>query len=151
MSATYSFMNVDATLTAPGVSIDLGYGSAVSGAGLEFTPNADKNSMVIGADGEGMHSLHADKSGTLTVRLLEVSPKNELLQKLYNAQSLSSSAWGANVISVRNRGNDLIAVFRGCAFKRQAARTFAADGQEAVEWAFDCIKVDVDQGAYPEI
>ncbi len=36
-----------------------------------------KNTMTIGADGEVMHSLHADKSGTVTVNLLKTSPTNK--------------------------------------------------------------------------
>lgn len=151
MSAVYSFLDVDATLTAAGASIDLGYGSAVAGTGIEVSLNNDRNAMTIGADGEGMHSLRADKSGTVTVRLLAISDRNELLQKLFNAQSLSSSTWGANVITIRNRGNNEITVCRGCAFKRQPTRSYATEGQEAVEWTFDCIKVDTETGSYTQI
>jgi hypothetical protein len=32
-----------------------------------------KNTMTVGADGEVMHSLHAGKSGTITVTLLKTS------------------------------------------------------------------------------
>ena len=150
MSATYSFLDVDATPTGAGASIDLGYGSAVAGAGIEIGLNQDRNSMVIGADGEGMHSLRADHSGTVVVRLLASSPKNAQLQALFNLQSLSSSAWGANVITIRNRGNNEITVCRGCAFKRQPQRNYAIDGQQAVEWSFDCIKVDTMTGEYSQ-
>lgn len=150
MSATYSFLDVDATLTGVGASIDLGYGSAVAGAGIEIALNQDRNNMVIGADGDGMHSLRADKSGTVTVRLLATSPKNSQLQSLFNLQSLSSTSWGANVITIRNRGNNEVTVCRGCAFKRQPQRSYAIDGQQAVEWVFDCIKVDTVTGEYSQ-
>lgn len=33
--------------------------------------------MTVGADGEVMHSLHAGKSGTITVTLLKTSPVNK--------------------------------------------------------------------------
>ena len=46
----------------------------------------------------GMHSLHADKSGTITVNLLKTSPTNAKLSVMYNAQSLSS-ATGATTSS----------------------------------------------------
>jgi hypothetical protein len=47
-----------------------------------------KNTMTIGADGEVMHSLHAGKSGTITV-IAENLPVNKNLL-MYNAQSRSS-------------------------------------------------------------
>lgn len=71
--STYSFMDVTATLTGPTGSIDLGYGSASSEEGIVVAMGGPKNTMTIGADGEVMHSLHADKSGTITVNLLKTS------------------------------------------------------------------------------
>jgi hypothetical protein len=75
--------------------------------------------MTIGADGEGMHSLHAGKSGTITVTLLKTSPVNKKLSLMYNAQSQSSSTWGNNVIVVRNKASGDIATARGVAFQKQ--------------------------------
>lgn len=49
--------------------------------------------MTVGADGEVMHSLHAGKSGTITVTLLKTSPVNKKLSLMYNAQSQSSATW----------------------------------------------------------
>ena len=45
-----------------------------------------KNTMTIGADGEVMHSLHADKSGTVTVNLLKDLADKQKLSLAYNAQ-----------------------------------------------------------------
>ncbi|WP_444546573.1 phage protein [Enterobacter asburiae] len=63
--ATYSFMDVTASLSGPTGEIDLGYGSASSEEGITVAMGGPKNTMTIGADGEVMHSLHADKSGTV--------------------------------------------------------------------------------------
>ena len=103
--ATYSFADVTATLAGPTGVIDLGFGSAVSKEGITVAMSNSRNTMTVGADGEVMHSLKADKSGTITVRLLNTSQANSLLQTAYDAQSLSSSAWGNNVIVIRNKGN----------------------------------------------
>lgn len=75
--ATYSFMDVTASLSGPTGEIDLGYGSASSEEGITVAMGGPKNTMTIGADGEVMHSLHADKSGTVTVNLLKTSPTNK--------------------------------------------------------------------------
>ena len=50
--------------------------------------------MTVGADGEVMHTLRADKSGTVTLTYLKTSPVNAQLQALYDAQSLDSRLWG---------------------------------------------------------
>ena len=101
--ATYSFMDVTASLSGPTGEIDLGYGSASSEEGITVAMGGPKNTMTIGADGEVMHSLHADKSGTVTVNLLKTSPTNKKLSLAYNAQSQSSGTWGNNVIVIRNK------------------------------------------------
>ncbi|MCY0677737.1 DUF3277 family protein, partial [Klebsiella pneumoniae] len=83
--------------------VELGYGSANAEEGITVTMTEAKNTMTIGADGEVMHSLHAGKSGTITVTLLKTSPVNKKLSLMYNAQSLSSATWGNNVIVIRNK------------------------------------------------
>lgn len=85
--STYSFLDVQATLVGPTGIVQLGYGAAVADEGISIEAAGDKNTMIIGADGEGMHSLHADKSGTVTVRLLKTSPTNAKLMVMYDAQS----------------------------------------------------------------
>ncbi|CAK8737758.1 hypothetical protein SODG_001487 [Sodalis praecaptivus] len=69
--ATYSFMDVSASMTGPTGVIDLGYGSANAEEGIVVAMTEAKNTMTLGADGEGMHSLHAGKSGTITINLLK--------------------------------------------------------------------------------
>lgn len=105
--ATYSFMDVSASMTGPTGVIDLGYGSANSEEGIVVAMTEAKNTMTIGADGEGMHSLHTGKSGTITINLLKTSPVNKKLMLAYNIQSQSSSVWGNNVFVVRNHASGI--------------------------------------------
>ena len=83
MGNTYSFIDVSASLTGPTGSIDLGYGSANSEEGITVVMTEAKNTMTIGADGEGMHSLRlagAQKvaAGLTTVaEVLRVTPHHE--------------------------------------------------------------------------
>ena len=114
--ATYSFMDVTASLSGPTGEIDLGYGSASSKEKITVAMGGPKNTMTIGADGEVMHSLHADKSGTVTVNLLKTSPTNKKLSLAYNAQSQSSGTWGNNVIVIRNKVSGDIITARSVAF-----------------------------------
>ncbi|BCL44073.1 DUF3277 family protein [Enterobacter roggenkampii] len=139
--ATYSFLDVTASFTGPTGVIDLGQGSANSEEGITQTMGGNKNTMTIGADGEVMHSLHADKSGTITVTLLKTSPVNKKLSLAYNAQSQSSATWGNNVIVIRNTASGDISTARSCAFQKQPDFNNAKEGG-TVAWVFDCGKID---------
>ena len=138
---TYSFMDVTATLTGPTGSVELGYGSANSEEGIVGAMGGPKNTMTIGADGEVMHSLHADKSGTITVNLLKTSPTNKKLSLMYNAQSQSSATWGNNVILIRNKVSGDVVTARSVAFQKQPDFANAKDGS-TVPWVFDGGKID---------
>lgn len=139
--ATYSFLDVTATLTGPTGIIDFGQGSANASEGITQTTGGSMNTMTVGADGEVMHSLHADKSGTITVSLLKISPVNKRLSLAYNAQILSAATWGNNVIVIRNTASGDILTARGCAFQKHPDFNNAADGG-TVDWVFDCGKID---------
>ena len=145
--ATYSFMDVAAALDGPTGVVDLGYGAGVADEGISVTMAGDKNTMLIGADGEGMHSLHADKSGTVTVRLLKTSDRNSILQAMFDAQTLSASLHGKNVITITNPKSGDITVCRSCAFKKKPDLTYKKDG-DLVEWQLDAIKIDTILGVY---
>nr|WP_310616935.1 DUF3277 family protein [Pantoea cypripedii] len=145
--STYSFMDVTASLTGPSGALDLGYGSANSEEGIVVTMTESKNTMTIGADGEGMHSLHAGKSGTVTVNLLKTSPMNKKLSLMYNAQSLSSTLWGNNVIVVRNTASGDLVTARACAFQKQPDFNNPKVAG-IVSWVFDCMKIDEVLGEY---
>lgn len=145
--SSYSFLDVNATLVGAGAVIDLGAGSANAEEGISIVMAGDKNTMTVGADGEGMHSLHADKSGQVTVRYLKTSPKNAQLMALYDAQSLSSSAWGNNVITVTHSVSSDTTVARSCAFKKRPDLNYRKDG-DIIEWVFDSIKIDGILGTY---
>ncbi|QPQ09016.1 DUF3277 family protein [Klebsiella michiganensis] len=141
MGNTYSFIDVSASLTGPTGSIDLGYGSANSEEGITVAMTEAKNTMTVGADGEVMHSLHAGKSGTITVTLLKTSLVNKKLSLMYNAQSQSSATWGNNVIVIRNKASGDITTARSCAFQKQPDHANAKVGN-TVSWVFDAGKVD---------
>jgi hypothetical protein len=144
--STYSFLDVNATLVGPTGTVNLGNGAATSDEGISIDMAGDKNTMLIGADGEGMHSLHADKSGTVTVRLLKTSPTNAILQAMYDAQTASSALHGQNLITVSNVAGD-VTTARSCAFKRKPTINYRKDG-DILEWVWDSIKIDTILGTY---
>ncbi|NTA27397.1 phage structural protein [Allorhizobium ampelinum] len=138
--STYSFLDVTAAISGPGGSINIGNDAGPSEEGITVTMNDNKNTMTIGADGSGMHSLHAGNSGTITVRLLKTSPTNKLLQSMYSYQVTSSANHGQNTITIRDtaRGDFVTASY--CAFRKMPDNAYAKDGN-MMEWAWDCIKI----------
>lgn len=147
MAGTYSFMDVTATLVGAG-TIDLGYGATVAEEGIEWDYETDRGTMTIGADGEGMHVLSANKSGTIKVRLLETSPANAKLTALFNASALSSSAWGQMMLTIHNSADDTTTVARQVAFKGLMGDGYSATGARVKEWVFNAVKIDTVRGTY---
>ncbi len=138
---TYSFLDVTASLTGPTGVIDLGAGSANGEEGITVAMAGEVNTMVSGIDGEVMHNLHADKTGSIKVSLLKTSPVNKKLSLAYNAQVQSSATWGKNVIMIRNTASGDITTARSVAFKKLPDYTNGKDGG-TVSWEFDCGKID---------
>ena len=145
--STYSFVDVTATIVGPTGVFSLGYGEATAEEGIVIARAGDKNTMTIGSDGEGMHSLHADKSGQVTLRYLKTAPINDKLMAMYDAQSLSSALWGKNLIEVSQTAAGDVITARSCAFKKAPDLKYAKDG-DIVEWIFDSIKIDSLLGTY---
>lgn len=144
---TYSFINIQATIVGPGGSFNIGQGAAIAEEGITVDINGDKDTMTIGADGIGMHSLHADKSGTVSVRLLKTSPTNSKLMAMYDLQTASSTLHGENVITITDTGSGDSTGCRGVAFKKKPTLVYAKDGQ-LMEWQFNAIAIDSVLGVY---
>jgi len=143
----YSFKDVSASLVGPTGTLSMGYGNALAEEGIEVAAAGDKNTMTVGSDGEGMHSLHADKSGQITIRVLKTSPLNQKLMAMYDAQAVSAVLWGKNLITVTNSAAADLHVGRECAFKKKPDMKYFKDG-DLIPWVFDCIKVDSVLGTY---
>lgn len=145
--ATYSFVDVTASLTGPTGVIDLGYGSANGDEGITVTMAAGKNTMTVGVDGEVIHSLSAGKSGTITVTLQQTSSVNKKLSLAFNAQSQSSTTWGNNVIVIRNAASGDVVTARSVAFQKHPDYNNAGTAG-TVAWVFDCGKIDQVLGVF---
>lgn len=139
--ATYSFLDVNASIVGPGGSANLGNGAAAAEEGITITPTGEINTMVIGADGKGMHSLSADKSGTAKISLLKTSPQNKVLSQMYALQTASGAAHGQNTIVVTNRQSGDVITLQQVAFKKVPDLAYAKEGVP-VDWEFDAIEID---------
>ncbi len=144
--ATYSFLNVSCGIIGPGGALNLGAGAAAAEEGITIEPSEDKNTMTIGADGQGQHSLVASNAATATVRLLKTSPLNKALMIMYDLQTISSALHGINTISVSDSARGDITILQACAFKKKPVITYAKEAG-MMEWTFDCISANTILGA----
>lgn len=134
---TYSFQDVSATIFGPGGNFGLANGAGTSSEGITFAHSEDKDTIVTGADGSIMHSLHAGMTGTITVHLLKASPVNGQLNSLYNYQRIGGSAlWGKNLITISNSvmGDNIAGVY--LAFAKHPDIAYATDGNTNA-WVFN--------------
>jgi len=144
--AVYSFLNIRASITGPGGAFSLGAGSANAEEGITTSYVSEKNTMTIGADGSGMHSLRASNAGKITVRLLKTSPVNAQLSALFRFQKANAALWGQNVIVVSDTQRGDLCTGREVAFTKHPDLTYAVEGGN-VEWEFDVVRLDELLGA----
>ena len=140
-SNTYSFLDVNASIVGPGGGFSIGNGAGVSEEGITTTANDDIGNMLIGADGSGMHSLHADKSGKVTVRLLKTSPTNQLLSALYAFQTATGAAYGQNTIVIIDKSRGDVITASQCGFAKAPDIAYAKDGG-TLEWVFNAVRIE---------
>lgn len=126
---SYSFLDTNISFVSPTGAFPIGLGA--EDGGITVTMNNDKDTMQVGADGSYMHSLHADRSGVVTVTLLKNSPDNALLNAMYNAQATSAALWGQNVINIVTSNGDAV-VCTGGAFKKQPNVQYGKDAAALV-------------------
>lgn len=139
--AAYSFLDTTCRFVGPGIDANLAAGAAVAKEGITLSPSADKNKMDIGADGQGQHSLIADDSAALSIKLLKTSPQNAVLMIAYDLQTTSSNLWGINTVTLSNSARGDFSALQGVAFKKKPEILY---GEEAgmMEWTFDIIQAN---------
>lgn len=142
---TYSFLDVQCAIVGPGGSFSIGSGSGAAEEGITIEPSEDLDTMTIGADGQAMHSLHADKSAKVTVRLLKTSPTNSLLAAQQALQRTSGASHGQNTLTVVNTVTGDVITCQQVAYAKVVSLTYAKDAG-INEWHFNVGIMDVGLG-----
>jgi Protein of unknown function (DUF3277) len=140
--ATYSFLDVVATLAGPTGVVSLGSGAGNAEEGITYEQVDELNKMDIGADGTAMFSLHASKGARITVRLLKTSPINSILMGFAALQRTTGALNGQNTINISNFATGDNATFQFVAFGKIPNITYAKDGG-MIEWDFLAGRSDI--------
>ena len=133
---TYSFLDVLATIVGPGGSFNLGTGAGPAPEGITVESPNEIDKLEIGADGSPMHSLIADKSAKVTIRLLKTSPVNAQLAAMMALQRADSASHGQNTITVMNKSSGDSLVCQQSAFAKPPTLTYATEAGMN-EWEFN--------------
>ncbi len=144
--ATYSFLDTQVAITGPGGSFSMGAGAGAAEEGITVEPTEEFDTMTIGADGQVMHSLHANKGGKVMVKLLKTSPTNSLLAAMLAFQRTSAANHGQNTITIVNTASGDSITCQQTAFAKVPTITYAKEGGMQ-EWAFNVGILDVGLGA----
>lgn len=144
---TYSFLDTQGSFVGPGGNFSVGSGAGCAEEGVSYALDEDQTGTITGSDGTIMHSLHASRTGTVTVRLLKTSPVNGKLQQAYNLQKTSASTWGVNTLAFENSTLGDQITLTQAAFVKTPDNGYAKDGN-ILEWVFrGALAINLGKGA----
>jgi hypothetical protein len=113
---------------------------------VEVVRNADAMTLVMGADGQGVRTKSADRSGRITIRLLQTSESNAILDAFANADELDGS--GAVPAMVKdNRGLILHAAEQAWVVKKPSSE-FGGSESQPREWVLESDNIAMVEGGY---
>ena len=138
---TYSFLDIAAAIVGPGGSFPVGAGAGVAEEGIEITQSQPMNTMMMGSDGAGQHSLSGDKSGQITLRLLKTSPVNGQLMAMANFQRTGGATHGLNTLTITDTNRQDVVTAQQVAFNKIPTLTYAKEAG-VNEWIFDAVVID---------
>lgn len=133
--STYSFLNVQASVSGPGLTAQIGSNSGAAKDGLSTSFDEAKNTITTGADGSIMTSLRASMTGKITIRLLKTSPLNAVLSAAFNFQRVSSANAGQNNLRVVDKARGDVVTGRQMAFEKFPDNVWSEEGN-TLEWTF---------------
>lgn len=142
----YSFLNVNCAISGPGGVISCGSDAGAAEEGISFSWNSEIGTLTIGAGGEAMHNLMANKSGKAVVRLLKTSPANAQLMALAQVQRQSAALYGQNTLTLTNSVSGDVISCQQVGFAKVPDINYGKEGG-MLEWEFNVGIMDPALGA----
>lgn len=142
--AAYSFADVTLAVAGPNNLNAYITGEAEEGFSIEF--EGQKNTMMVGAGGDVMHSLRVAQPGRLLIRVLKTSSSNKILSDAWIYQVGSAATHGKMTWTVTDAANADLWVLTGVAFNNHTNGAWATVGN-AQEWTLDCGRITPKLGA----
>lgn len=134
-AGVYTFLDVQCSINGYGGQFDI-KSSGVSDEAIRISMVRDKNTMVLGANGDVMHSMNAARAAVITISLLKTGMGNAMMSQMYSTQEESGSTWANNAMVITNPVTGDTITATGGAFKKHADIGYATEGGLNT-WAFD--------------
>lgn len=97
--------------------------------------NSDLTDEAVSADGKVATSINPDRSGTVTVSLMQTSPTNAILSAVLNIQEERDELYKVGLVAEEDSG--VIAVANN-AYLKKAPTVGLSKTQQTYEWTFFC-------------
>lgn len=121
---------------------------SISFAGIDFSEFADGNFLeiaydsdqftsVVGTDGTVSRSKTNDKRATITIRLMQTSPTNDVLSALANVDLLTDGGSGVGAFLVTDSQGTTLLSSANCWISKFADINYGREAQERA-WTFQC-------------
>jgi len=112
---------------------------------VEAERNEDTFALKVGVDGEPTRTRSANKSGKVTVKLMQTSTSNLALSTLLAADELSPNGLSILPLGIKdNSGNSL--VFAAEAWIVKTPKTSYGKDPTARDWAFESGNISIFEG-----
>jgi hypothetical protein len=96
--------------------------------------SADSFTLHVGADGEAVRTRSSNRSGTVTVKLVQTSPSNDVLAAAAAGDELAGS--GVGPLFVKDLGGRTLVAAQNAWVKKPAVVDFGADVADR-EWTLE--------------
>ncbi len=134
------------TYDASGVSVSFNTYNLTGfaeGTFITVSKNEDAFTQQIGADGEGVRSKTNNRSGTITLTLMQSSDSNETLSQIYYLDKLSNTGSGAFFIKDTN-GTTLV-LAKSAWIRKMPDIEFGKESSNR-EWVFESDSLEMFAG-----
>lgn len=115
----------------------------MDGSFVTVSRNNDSFMLMVGSDGEAARAANADRSGTVTVTLMQTSPSNDDLSTLMATDELTNAGTGALFIKDAS-GRTLVSAVE--AWIRKPADAEFAREIGGREWTFETGNIEIYNG-----
>jgi len=127
LTKTYNFKQVATIFNGHEIS------GFAEGTGIVVTRDEDAFTLTVGSSGEPVRSKSNNKSGTMTITLLQSSDSNAILSGLAELDELSGGGQGPFLVKDNSGGS--LAVAESAWVQKKPAAEYAAESGNR-EWVF---------------
>lgn len=109
------------------------------GTSIDVVRNTDNTTSVVGMQGDVGITLNADRTGTVTITLMQTSFTNRMLARLQSEQETSGELIRAD-LNIKDLSGSMLTSCYSCHIMTPPNQTLG-DSQEAKTWVFYCEEI----------